>query len=78
MKKHYSATHGKPGKPIRLMVSLLILKLSPARVAIELVEFHKRVGEEGIELIFKESIRINGKDSEDDYLSGDTTVMGKT
>ena len=25
-KKHYSATQGKPAKPIRLMVSLLILK----------------------------------------------------
>ena len=25
-KKHYSATRGKPAKPIRLMVSLLILK----------------------------------------------------
>ncbi len=24
--RHYSATHGKPAKPIRLMVSLLILK----------------------------------------------------
>ena len=24
--KHYSPTHGKPAKPIRLMVSLLILK----------------------------------------------------
>lgn len=24
--KHYSSTHGKPAKPIRLMVSLLILK----------------------------------------------------
>jgi IS5 family transposase len=106
-RKHYSATHGKPGKPIRLMVSLLILKQvrnlsdesiveqwaensyyqyfggevcfkakSPC-VATELVEFRKRIGEEGIELIFKESIRINGKDSEDDYLSGDTTVQEK-
>src|SRR5882757_9868754 len=25
-KKHYSSTQGRPGKPIRLMVSLLILK----------------------------------------------------
>jgi transposase, IS5 family len=106
-KKHYSPTQGKPGKPIRLMVSLLILKqlrnLSDESVVFqwsenayyqyfsgeqvfsskqpcvptELVEFRKRIGEEGIELIFKESIRINGKDADDDNLSGDTTVQEK-
>src|SRR5271169_581257 len=89
--KHYSKTMGAPAKPIRLLVSLLILKqlrnLSDESVveqwsensyyqyfsgenyfaseepcaATELVEFRKRIGEEGIELIFKESIRINGK-----------------
>jgi IS5 family transposase len=105
--KHYSPTHGKPAKPIRLMVSLLILKQlrnlsdesiveqwsenayyqyfggeqsfragSPC-VATELVEFRKRIGSEGIELILKESIRVNGKDSNDDTLSGDTTVQEK-
>ena len=98
-KKHYSATQGKPAKPIRLMVSLLILKQlrnlsdesvveqwaenayyqyfggedlfsvkSPC-VPTELVEFRKRIGEAGVELIFKESIRINGKDADDDNLS---------
>ena len=46
-------------------------------VATELVEFRKRIGTEGVELIFKESIRINGKDSNDDTLSGDTTVQEK-
>lgn len=106
-KKHYSLTQGKPGKPIRLMVSLLILKqlrnLSDESVVFqwsenayyqyfsgeqvfsskhpcvptELVEFRKRIGEEGIELILKESIRINGKDADDDNLSGDTTVQEK-
>jgi IS5 family transposase len=106
-KKHYSATQGKPAKPIRLMVSLLILKqvrnlsdesvveqwaenayyqyfggeklfsVKPPCVPTELVEFRKRIGEAGEELIFKESIRINGKDADDDNLSGDTTVQEK-
>lgn len=106
-KKHYSLTQGKPSKPIRLMVSLLILKqlrnLSDENVVeqwaensyfqyfsgeqsfvptipcvpTELVEFRKRIGTEGAELILKESIRINGKDSDDDNLSGDTTVQEK-
>jgi len=106
-KKHYSLTQGKPAKPIRLMVSLLILKqlrnlsdesvveqwaenayyqyfggenlfsVKPPCVATELVEFRKRIGEVGVELIFKESIRINGKDGDDDNLSGDTTVQEK-
>lgn len=105
--KHYSATHGKPAKPIRMMVALLILKqvrnLSdesvveqwsensyyqyfsgedyftprPPCVPTELVAFRKRIGAEGIELIFKESIRVNGDDSNDDDLSGDTTVQEK-
>lgn len=105
--KHYSPRQGKPAKPIRLMVSLLILKqlrnLSDESiveqwsenayyqyfggeqsfraerpcVATELVEFRKRIGSEGIELILKESIRVNGKDSNDDTLSGDTTVQEK-
>ncbi len=105
--KHYSLTHGKPSKPIRLMVALLILKqlrnLSDESIVeqwsensyyqyfsgeqsfcpkfpcvpTELVEFRKRIGSEGIELIFKESIRVNGKDSNDPYLSGDTTVQEK-
>jgi len=105
--KHYSLTQGAPSKPIRLMVSLLILKqlrnLSDESiveqwsensyyqyfsgeqsfvpcipcVSTELVEFRKRIGEQGAELILKESIRINGKDSDDDNLSGDTTVQEK-
>ena len=105
--KHYSLTQGAPSKPIRLMVSLLILKqlrnlsdesiveqwsenayyqyfsgeqtFSPKTpcASTELVEFRKRIGEEGVELIFKESIRVNGKDADDSNLSGDTTVQEK-
>lgn len=105
--KHYSATMGASAKPIRLMVSLLILKqlrnLSDESVVeqwsensyyqyfsgkdcfcsgvpcvpTELVEFRKRIGEEGIELILKESIRVNGKDAQEETLSGDTTVQEK-
>ena len=105
--KHYSATQGKPAKPIRLMVSLLILKQlrnlsdesvveqwaensyyqyfsgencfcsSAPCVPTELVEFRKRIGKEGMEIIFKESIRINGDDANDANLSGDTTIQEK-
>ncbi len=103
----YCADNGRPAKPIRLMVSLLILKhirnLSDESVveqwaensyyqyfggassfiasapceASELVHFRKRIGEEGIELILKESISINGDDSNDDDVSVDTTVQEK-
>ena len=105
--RHYSLTQGKPAKPIRLMVALLILKqvrnlsdesvveqwsensyyqyfsgenfFSPniPCVPTELVEFRKRIGTEGVELIFKESIKVNGDDANDDHLSGDTTIQEK-
>jgi len=105
--KHYSLTQGKPAKPIRRMVALLILKqmrnLSDESVveqwsensyyqyfsgeqffsanmpcvSTELVEFRKRIGTEGVELIFKESIKVNGDDANDDNLSIDTTVQEK-
>ena len=105
--KHYSATQGAPAKPIRLMVSLLILKqlrnLSDESVveqwaennyyqyfsgeqcfcsnnpcsSTELVEFRKRIGKDGMELILKESIRVNGDDANDSNLSGDTTIQEK-
>lgn len=105
--KHYSAKMGKPAKPIRLMVSLLILKQlrnhSDENLVLawsenlyyqyfggeqyfvpgepcsstELVEFRKRIGAEGVELILKESINVNGKDSDEDNLSADTTVQEK-
>ena len=103
----YCLDNGRPGKPIRLMVGLLILKhlrnISDETVveqwseniyyqyfcgeqeficsapceASELVHFRKRIGESGIELIFKESIRVNGKDSNDDNVNVDTTVQEK-
>jgi len=104
--KHYS-DEGRPAKPIRLMVSLLMLKhirnLSDESVveqwmenvyyqyfsgekmyacgepceASELVHFRNRIGAEGIELIFKESIRINGKDGKEEEATVDTTVQEK-
>ncbi len=104
--KHY-ADEGRPAKPIRLMVALLMLKhirnLSDESVveqwienvyyqyfsgetsyacgvpceASELVHFRKRIGEEGVELILKESIRVNGDGSNDQHVSVDTTVQEK-
>ena len=98
---------GRPGKSIRLMVSLLMLKhirnISDESVvaqwaencyyqcfggekvfacgepfeASELVHFRNRIGTEGIELIFKESIRINGKDGQEQDATTDTTVQEK-
>lgn len=109
-KKHYSQTMGKPAKPIRLMVSLLILKhlrnLSDENlveqwaeniyyqyfsgeqhfqpnipcVPTELVAFRQRIGEPGVELILKESIRVNAPDDKSNYgdvVSIDTTVQEK-
>ncbi len=99
--------NGRPAKPIRLMVGLLILKhvrnLSDESVveqwseniyyqyfcgqqeflpvepcaSSELVHFRHRIGEKGIELILKESIRINGKDGDDQDVYFDTTVQEK-
>ena len=98
---------GRPAKPIRLMVSLLMLKhirnISDESVVeqwfenvyyqyfsgeksyacgapcepSDLVHFRNRIGPEGIELIFKESIRINGKDGQEDEATTDTTVQEK-
>ena len=109
-KGHYSQKMGAPAKPIRLMVSLLILKyvrnlsdehlveqwsencyyqyLSGEQnfqpkipcVPTELVAFRKRIGEAGVELILKESIRINNNDKNDPntaIVSLDTTVQEK-
>ena len=45
--------------------------------ASDLVHFRNRIGVEGIELIFKESIRINGKDGEEKQAVVDTTVQEK-
>ncbi|MDI9319824.1 MAG: IS5 family transposase [Phycisphaerales bacterium] len=45
--------------------------------ASELVHFRNRIGKTGMELIFKESIRINGDDSKEDNIKVDTTVQEK-
>jgi IS5 family transposase len=45
--------------------------------ASELVHFRNLIRTEGIELIFKESIRINGKDSREQEATTDTTVQKK-
>ena len=45
--------------------------------ASELVHFRNRIGAEGVELILKESIRINGKSGKEDKASIDTTVQEK-
>ncbi len=109
-KKHYSEKMGAPSKPIRLMVSLLILKyvrnLSDENlveqwsennyyqyfsgeqyfqpnipcVPTELVAFRHRIGEEGMELILQESIRVNQPPNDDNFgtiVSIDTTVQEK-
>ena len=98
---------GRPAKPIRLMVALLMLKhvrnLSDESVVeqwleniyyqyfsgekiyacgmpcepSDLVHFRNRIGAEGIELIFKESIRVNGKDGGEKEATTDTTVQEK-
>lgn len=103
----YNQNNGRPAKPIRLMVGLLILKhlrnISDESVveqwsennyfqyfcgeksfvagepceASELVHFRKRIGESGVALILKESIRINGDDAQDDDVIVDTTVQEK-
>ncbi len=106
-KVHYREDFGRPAKPIRLMVALLMLKhirnisdesvveqwaenayyqyfsgqqeFTPAEPceASELVHFRNRIGQDGIELIFKESIRVNGKDAKEETGSIDTTVQEK-
>jgi transposase, IS5 family len=109
--KHYCSDNGRPAKPIRLMVSLFILKhlrnLSDESVVeqwaennyyqyfsgefkfiadtpcvpTELVMFRDRIGSEGMELILKESIRINDDQTpmnkDDLTVSIDTTVQEK-
>ncbi len=53
-----------------------VVPVAPCEAS-ELVHFRHRIGESGIELILKESIRINGNDSHDSTSSIDTTVQEK-
>lgn len=102
----YCQDNGRPGKPIRLMCGLLILKhlrnlsdeslveqwsenayyqyfcgmqeFTPSApcASSELVHFRKRIGEDGMELIFQESIRVNNED--DDKHHHDTAFIDST
>jgi len=101
----YNSNKGRPAKPIRLMVGLLILKqlenLSDENIVLQwkrnpyyqyfcgmneyqpllpcdptdLVNFRKRIGKEGVELIFKMSFNLYGKASEERSVIVDTTVQ---
>lgn len=107
----YCSNNGRPAKPIRLMVSLLILKhlrnLSDESVVeqwseniyyqyfsgefkfickvpcvpTDLVAFRDRIGEPGMEIILKESIKVNDDETPIDKnnltVSVDTTVQEK-
>ena len=103
----YCPDNGRPAKPIRLMVGLLMLKhirnVSDEGIveqwaensyyqhfcgedsfvpggpceASELVHFRNRIGPQGVELIFRESIRVNGADAEEPSVKADTTVQEK-
>jgi transposase, IS5 family len=99
---------GRPAHAIRLMVSLLILKviynLSDEKLveehwemnvyfqyfsgfdvqqwgapcaASDLVHFRQRIGEDGVEKIFRHSIDKHGKDAREDHVSIDTTAQEK-
>jgi IS5 family transposase len=104
----FYSDHGRPAHPIRLMVSLLILKsiynLSDEKLieehwemnvyfqyfsgkehqhwgqpcaASDIVYFRKRIGESGVEKIFKHSIDLHHKEGQDPNVSIDSTVQEK-
>ena len=110
LEKHFSDLYhhsGRPAKPVRLMVSLLILKqlynLSDESIVerwvenpyyqffsgermfqwvfpchpTDLVYFRKRIGEEGVEKIFKVSIELHGQKAKEAEVLVDTTVQEK-
>jgi len=104
LSKYYSHT-GKPSKPIRLMVSCLLLKrlynLGDETLAkawemnpymqyfsgesyfkhsfpfapSDLVHFRKRIGEEGIEIIFSQTVELHGLEAKSKQVISDTTVQ---
>jgi len=41
------------------------------------VHFRKRIGAKGIELIFRESVRLNGGDAKEESVKADTAVQEK-
>lgn len=103
----YYIDFGRPAKPIRLMVSLLILKQlysvsddevveawtqnpywqyfsgmdvfqwKMPCVSSDLTHFRNRIGSEGAEKIFKNSIDIHGKSAREKEVIIDSTVMEK-
>jgi len=107
LSKYYNNKEtGRPNKPIRVMVGLLLLKqienLSDENVILqfkrnpyyqyfcgykeyepiipchptELVKFRQRIGKEGFEYIFKQSIKIhNNKEINEEEVIADTTVQ---
>ena len=106
--KYYkNEKEGRPSKPIRLMVGLLLLKqlenLSDENIVLqwkrnpyyqyfcgmneytpaypchstELVKFRNRIGTKGVEFIFKSTIQLHGKKSEEKEVIVDTTVQEK-
>ncbi len=44
----------------------------------DLVDFSKRIGEEGVEKLLKHAIELHGKDAQDKHVSVDTTVQEKS
>lgn len=105
--KYYDQTNGRPGKPIRLMAGLLMLKqlenLSDENVVLqwkrnpyyqyfcgmndycaslpcdstELVKFRKRIGQEGIDVIFGASVALHPEACEEERVIIDTTAHEK-
>ena len=103
----YCANNGRPAKPVRRMVGLLILKhvrnVSDESIVeqwqeniyyqyfcgeqtiqntvpctpTEMIEFRRRIGEEGVELILKESIRVNDDHDDIERSFIDSTVQEK-
>jgi len=102
--KYYSK-EGRPAKPIRLMVGLLLLKqlknLSDEDIVVqwkqnpyyqyfcgldelqivepchstELVKFRQRIGKEGIDVIFSQSVKLHGNLANEKQVIVDTTVQ---
>ena len=103
----FYSVNGRPSKPVRLMVGLIILKqmynLSDDQVVnawienpyfqafcgetvfqwkmpcepSDLTHFRNRIGKDGIELLFKMSIKLHGDKSNENMLIADTTVQEK-